>query len=96
MPMRGQLRPLDGIYHAAFVSAREAVALDRLLVRHEAEPCLDHVEAQRIEALLEGSVISFWQCAETVRAEAHLTELGEEVLRDCETAMRASFSLLPD
>jgi len=95
-PLRGQLRPLDGIYHAMFVSAREAVALDRLLVRNEAEPCLDDFEAQRIETLLEGSVISFWQCADTLRAEAHLTELGEEVLRDCEAAMRASFSLVPD
>jgi len=34
-PLREAFRPVDGIYHAAFVSAREAMAFDRLLARHE-------------------------------------------------------------
>src|SRR5690606_17433047 len=34
-PLRDDLRPLDGIFHAAYVSAREALAFEALLQRHD-------------------------------------------------------------
>ncbi len=94
-PLREQLRPMDGIYHAAFVSARESLAFDRLLCRHEARACLAEDEVAALSVLLEASVIAFWECAEEVRQNAHLTPLGQAILEECEAYMRASFAVEP-
>ena len=94
-PLRRQDRPMDGIYHAAFVSARESLALDRLLSWQEQAGELSEEEAETLEDFLEGSVIAFWDCAEAVRGEGHLTPLGETILSECEAFMTANFALQP-
>ncbi|MBV1918153.1 MAG: hypothetical protein KUG65_08855 [Sphingomonadaceae bacterium] len=94
-PLREDVRPMDGIYHAAFVSARECLAFDSLLCRHEAEPCLSDREAGFMVGLLEASVTAFWECEETLRGGAQLTALGKAILDECAAYMRANFLLEP-
>lgn len=95
-PVRADPRPLDGIFHAAFVSARESIAFDQLLCRHAAVRCLSDDDAGALEDLLSLSVVAFWDCVEVLRdGGAHLTPLGEAVLADCESYMTANFALEP-
>lgn len=95
-PLRRSQRPMDGIYHAAFVSAREALALDLLLVHHEKTPCLSDQEAAEVARLLDESVLSFTDCAGVVRREASPTALGEAILADCEMLMRGAFAVVDE
>ncbi|MEZ5743374.1 MAG: HEXXH motif-containing putative peptide modification protein [Sphingomonadaceae bacterium] len=90
--IRDEDRPFDGIFHAAFVSAREAYAFDRLLVRNDREAILSDEECALIEVQLTSSVNGFWGCAETVRRDGHVTALGDEILAECEAYMRENFS----
>lgn len=92
-PLRDDARPLDGTFHAAFVSARECLALDRLLICHERHGTLTPTEVRAVEEMLENSVISFWNCVEVVRRDANPTLLGEQILAECEVWMRANFAL---
>jgi len=95
-PIRADLRPLDGIFHAAFVSAREAMALDALLTFHERECSLSQDDAEIVMETLELSVLAFWDCDATLRNDPDgLTALGDSVLTDCEAWMRANFDLEP-
>jgi HEXXH motif-containing protein len=95
-PIRADPRPLDGIFHAAFVSAREAVALEQLLSWHEDGGELAGDDAEIIADTLELSVLAFWECLETLRGdEQGPTEFGEAVLADCEAYMAANFALEP-
>lgn len=92
-PLRADPRPMDGIFHAAFVSAREALACDTLLVCHEATGRLDSGDAAIIDELLGIAVLAFWDCIAQLREHARLTELGVAVLADCEAYMNASFTV---
>lgn len=92
-PLRTDPRPMDGIFHAAFVLARECLAFDRLLCRHEETECLLPEDVASLESLLEASVVAFWECDERLRAGAGLSPLGEAVLGECEVFMRANFLL---
>lgn len=95
-PVRADPRPIDGIFHAAFVSAREAFAFEALLRRHEATGCLSEDDAEVLLSLLEFSVLDFWGCVEALRGgTAQLTGLGEAVLADCEAFMTANFAIEP-
>lgn len=90
-PLRADRRPMDGIFHAAFVSARESFALDCLLSWEEHGGDLSDEEVAAAEDLLDGSVLAFWNCAETLTKEAELTDLGAAILADCEEFVRSSF-----
>lgn len=92
-PIRADPRPMDGIFHAAFVSAREAYAFEALLSRHDETGCLSSEDAVILNDLLELSVLAFWSAVETLREEAQLTALGEAVLADCEAYMSAQFAI---
>jgi HEXXH motif-containing protein len=94
-PIRADPRPMDGIFHAAFVSAREAYAFEALLSRHDETSCLSSEDAVILDDLLELSVLAFWNAVETLREEARLTALGEAVLADCEAYMSAQFAVEP-
>jgi HEXXH motif-containing protein len=94
-PIRADPRPMDGIFHAAFVSAREAYAFEALLSRHDETKCLSADDAVILNDLLELSVLAFWDAVETLRGEAQLTTLGEAVLSDCEAYMASQFALEP-
>lgn len=91
-PVRDDPRPMDGIFHAAFVSAREALAFDALLILHQETQCLLEEDAGILEDMLEISVPAFWESLETLRTSASLTDLGVRILADCETYMSANFS----
>jgi hypothetical protein len=93
-PLRSDPRPMDGIFHAGFVSARESYALDKLLTWHENTGGLCARDAELAEAFFENAVIAFWQCSEILRKEADLAALGEAILADCERFMREEFTVL--
>lgn len=90
-PLRSDLRPMDGIFHAAFVSARESLAFDLLLCRHEKTGCLSDQEAEEFNDLLETSVLAFTDCETTLRKDARLTPLGLAILDECASYMRSNF-----
>lgn len=94
-PVRNDPRPMDGIIHAAFVSAREALAFDALLVRHEQNNCLSKQDADLLHEYLELCVPAFWDCVDILRNTAKLTEFGDRLLRDCEAYMAETFALDP-
>ncbi len=93
-PLRSDPRPMDGIFHAAFVSARESHAFSRLLGWHEDGGGLTDAEIVLSEDFLEAGVIAFWQCSEILRSEALLSPLGDAILSDCEKFMRDEFDLI--
>jgi HEXXH motif-containing protein len=85
-PLRVDERPMDGVFHAAYVTARMHMAVKALLdsgVLHGEE----REEAQRDLALHEKG---FAGGLATVRAHGRLTPLGEAVMRAAETHMGAA------
>jgi HEXXH motif-containing protein len=95
-PLRDDPRPLDGIFHAAYVSAREAVALEALIQWHEDGGRLPPEDVSAILDALEQSVLAFRDCVETLRGDGEgPTELGSAVLTDCEAFMNENFALEP-
>lgn len=82
-PLREDLRPMDGIFHAAFVSAREAYALDQCLrfleLKGDAE---SKVWISKLEEELSASVCAFWDCADEIKKNGQLSPLGQEILND--------------
>jgi HEXXH motif-containing protein len=92
-PLREDARPMDGIFHAAFVSARESLALDALLRWHEASAGLVDAEIELAEGLLSDSVIAFRRCSDILAANARLTPLGEAILAECEAFMTSAFAV---
>lgn len=95
-PVRDDPRPVDGIFHAAFVSARESRAFDRVLEWNETTGRLSQDEVSALDSLLDQSVIAFWQCCEALEQGASLTQLGQDVLRDCTDYMAANFELVTE
>lgn len=95
-PIRADPRPIEGIFHAAFVLAREVNAFDALLQWHDEGGELPEDDVAIIADSLELSALAFWKCVETLREDdPGLTEFGDAVLADCEDYMKANFSLEP-
>lgn len=93
-PLRDDVRPLDGNLHAAFVSAREALALDACLTRHEARSVGDaSADVDLLAQSLEESVFAFWDCCDQLKSHARLSDLGEAVLQDCQRYMQETFEI---
>lgn len=85
-PLREDLRPMDGIYHATFVSARMHWAMNRLL-----EAGL--VQAQRRDEVVKArdlDRINFESGLSVVRQYGQLTALGQEVMAGAERYMAHS------
>lgn len=84
-PLRRDPRPLDGIYHATFVSARMAYAMDKvggagLLTAEDQEEAEDVRRAARR---------AFWDGYTTLEAHATYTPLGADVMADARAYMDA-------
>lgn len=95
-PIRADPRPIDGVFHAAYVSAREAYALEALLIEHGRRGSLSENEAGIVEDLLRLSVLAFTDCVETLRSDAvRLTSFGSDVLGHCEDYVQSNFSVEP-
>lgn len=75
-PLREDLRPMDGIYHATWVSARMAWAM-RQLALHPATPA---AQAKEAESALTLDLSNFHAGHEVVRAHGQLTPTGERVM----------------
>jgi len=93
-PVRDDLRPMDGIYHTAFVTAREARALDRLLAWQKQSGELSAEDLRLIEDSLEISVITFWQSLEAMGTIASLSDLGQSIMDECRDYMTRNFALV--
>src|SRR4029079_10515840 len=83
-PLRSDHRPMDGIYHATFVSARMHYAAEALLARGG----LTGADRARLERMIAGHRRSFARGLETVHSGALLTDLGRSLLGGAETYMR--------
>jgi HEXXH motif-containing protein len=90
-PLRGTPRPIDGIYHACYVSARQFLLKDILLARlaqSENEPDRDTMIAEFSETRRK-SEESYKDCMTVLEEHADLTDLGKQVLDDTAAYMRA-------
>ncbi len=88
-PLRQEERPMDGIYHAAFVSAREAWVLNACLSAQAfVEPALlnEQVIAE-LHRVKEQSLASFGDCLAVIAEHGKLTEMGKNILKDCQASL---------
>lgn len=91
-PLRLDPRPLDGIYHAAFVAARIAYAIDRL----EAASALLDTERAEADAARLGAVRAFFDGHQTLRSHAHMTPLGQALMDNARAYMERHGGLARD
>lgn len=82
-PLRRDLRHLDGIFHATFVSARMHLAHDGILSGSRLTPA-QREQAERSRA---GSAIAFQAGLRTLRAHARFTPLGRDLIDSAERYM---------
>lgn len=87
-PLRVDPRPMDGVYHAVYVSARMHYAVTRILASGVLQP----VQAEEAKLAQMGHVKSFREGLATVRAEGRLTELGGSLMAAAESYMEPYLS----
>ena len=75
-PLRDDLRPMDGIYHATFVSARMHWTMSRLLASGQ----LSASEADEASARMQTDARNFSAGYATLRAHAQLSATGRQLL----------------
>lgn len=85
-PLRGDLRPMDGVVHATFVAARMHRAVSRLL----GSGVLDAVAAAQANASLTAHRHAFAQGLEVIDRHARLTERGAAVMAGARAHMGRS------
>jgi HEXXH motif-containing protein len=93
--LREDKRPIDGIFHAAFVSAREAYALNAWLDWQETQPPEVNTsdDWSRMEQALTSSVLAFWDCCEQLDAHAEFSELGQQILSHTRAYVQETFEV---
>ena len=84
-PLRDDPRPMDGIYHATFVSARMHWAMSELLRSGK----LSVEEAVLASAHLDADRRNFWSGYATVEPHARLSETGRLLLTSAHDYMKA-------
>ena len=84
-PLRVDPRPMDGIYHATFVSARMHWAMSRLL----ASGLLDDETAHQVSAALDADVRNFEAGYGVVAAHGRLTPTGRALMDGARRYMAA-------
>ena len=82
-PLRTDPRPMDGIYHATFVSARMHWAMSRLL---EAR-VLDDEATEATRGARDADVRNFWSGYEVVAEHGRLTDLGRALMNEAHAYM---------
>lgn len=85
-PLRTDLRPMDGIYHATFVSARMHMATTRLL----ASGLLDAEDHAAMIAARDADRRNFESGESVVARHGHLTPLGLELMNGARRYMSAA------
>ncbi len=83
-PLRNDLRPMDGIYHATFVSARMHWAMQSLVDSDMLSPD-DLIAAKKAR---DEDLKNFWAGYEIVSKDAKLTVTGEKIMQAAHDYMR--------
>ncbi len=84
-PLRHDLRPMDGIYHATFVSARMHWAMMTL----SKSPLLTSEERQRAIAAAEADYTNFFAGHGVVAEHGELTSIGEQLMGGAHAYMQS-------
>ena len=84
-PLRDDPRPMDGIYHATFVSARMHWAMSRLFAAGD----LDPQSRMSVLGRLEADRRAFWSGYATVAAEGRLSATGADLMASARAYMLA-------
>jgi hypothetical protein len=85
-PLRYDPRPMDGIYHATFVSARMCWAMKKLLE----SGALSSDENKFARHALETDRVNFFNGYETVAKQAQMTETGHKLMQNAYNYMQQS------
>lgn len=85
-PLRRDPRPMDGIFHATFVSARMHWVMTRLA----SSGAFESQEAEAAREAAEADRVNFAAGYETVRAHAKLSRNGAGLMRGAAAAMQAA------
>lgn len=85
-PLRPDPRPMDGIYHATYVSARMHYAVAEAL----RSPLLDSAQREEAAGLLVSSYRAFNDGHQLVAGHGDLTETGERLMREARSYMAQS------
>jgi HEXXH motif-containing protein len=90
-PLRRDPRPLDGIFHATYVSARMHLAHARVLAAfEEGRLALSPEETEQARSAMGQSTVAFRGGLEVLDRHADLTPLGHEVLSGARTYMQGA------
>jgi HEXXH motif-containing protein len=81
-PLRKQRRPMEGVFHAMWVSGRMAVAADAILQGPGAGALEEALTRQKASA-----IASCIDCAGTVAEHGVLSDLGRKLLADVRAAV---------
>jgi len=84
-PLRSDLRPMEGIFHAVFVTARLAAFYEALAQSPRADPATRALAASRFEE----NGQAFREGLATVHSDGRLTATGREVISASEMALGA-------
>lgn len=84
-PLRKDPRPMDGLYHAAYVSARMALTMHKIAANTSLAPALRH-DACRMR---DDDIANFESGAAVVRQHARFSATGETVFSRAEQAITA-------
>lgn len=88
-PLRTDKRPLEGIYHATYVSARMHLAVMHYRYSHT-----QLFAPKEIDRLTSASLRAFKDGYHTIMQHAKLTSLGKSVLEDCKKALENPYRSL--
>src|SRR5690606_17745163 len=85
-PLRPDPRPMDGIYHATYVSARMHYAISEATQ----SPLFDLAQREEANKLLQSSYRAFSNGYQVVKNHGDLTQTGKELMREAFTYMEQS------
>jgi len=88
-PLRRQLRPMEGIFHAMWVSARMAVFGHELLARAARGELMSPDEVSLLRDQVGSAIIAFRDGHFVVQEHADLTDLGQRLAADATRAVEA-------
>lgn len=86
-PLRRQPRPMEGIFHATWVSARMAVFGSEFLQATRSKTVLTPDEQAGFSQQIASSIAAFHDGRAVIEAEGNLTEMGWQILRDATDAI---------
>ncbi|MEX1118700.1 MAG: HEXXH motif-containing putative peptide modification protein [Terrimicrobiaceae bacterium] len=84
-PLRRDPRPMEGIYHATFVSARMARCVHKLLTAD----VLDHDQTVQAKLDFATNKMAFRRGYETIKKHAKLSSLGQDLISNTHAALVA-------